>query len=225
METALYLHAIVEIDCVLSGEEFYQNCISGIFDNHTPEWSKVMSQGRIRFLDSLDQNERDVFYAAGLAQEPPTRELVEWWDEISGIARMVSDQNYMEQARIAEMLTIEHETKRLQGLGINQPPIWKGLDDNFAGYDVLSYDMGEFGTINKMIEVKSTTSSPLKFTLSRNEWTQALKFDAAYIFHIWDMAKSPPILHVRTVSQVLPHIPTDNEKGAWKNAIIPVGGA
>ena len=45
----------------------------------------------------------------------------------------------------------------------------------------------------------------------------------AYIFHIWDMAKNPPELHVRTVKQVAPHIPTDNEKGVWKNAEVPLG--
>jgi hypothetical protein len=128
----------------------------------------------------------------------------------------------MVQARAAEQLTIDYEIKRLKEVGIDKAPIWKGLDDNFAGYDVLSYDKGEFGLLNRMIEVKSTTASPLRFFLSRPEWEQALKAGPAYFFHVWDMAKNPPVLYVRTSAQIAPHIPSDNEKGKWSNAEIPL---
>jgi len=128
----------------------------------------------------------------------------------------------MVQARAAEQLTIDYEIKRLKEVGIDKAPIWKGLDDNFAGYDVLSYDKGEFGLLNRMIEVKSTTASPLRFFLSRPEWEQALKAGPAYFCHVWDMAKNPPVLYVRTSAQIAPHIPSDNEKGKWSNAEIPL---
>lgn len=45
-----------------------------------------------------------------------------------------------------------------------------------------------------MIEVKSTIASPLRFIVSRNEWEQADKFGPAYLFHVWDMQKNPPVL-------------------------------
>ena len=45
----------------------------------------------------------------------------------------------------------------------------------------------------------------------------------AYHFHVWDMAKTPPVLHELTAAKVKPHIPTDNEKGKWQSAVIPLG--
>ncbi|MEQ1811072.1 MAG: DUF3883 domain-containing protein [Terricaulis sp.] len=223
LRAAVYLHGLVEVECPLTGDGFYQACITAVVTKHQPNWCKAMKQGRMRFLDSLGQNDRDVFAAAGLVKEPPTIEVVTWWDTVSGFARMLADIDKMEQAREAEALSMEHERQRLKSLGINMEPEWKGLDDNFAGYDVLSYDPGEFAPTNRMIEVKSTVTSPLRFIVSRNEWEQALKFGPAYRFHVWDMQKNPPVLYERTSAQVSAHIPSDNEKGKWKAAEIPLG--
>lgn len=223
MEASLYLYGLIELDCPLDGDGFYQACITAVVTKHQPNWCKAMKQGRMRFLDSLEQNDKDVFAAAGLANEPPTIEVVTWWDTVSGYARMLADIKKMEQAREAEALSMEHERRRLKDLGIGKVPEWKGLDDNFAGYDVLSYDLGGFAPTNRMIEVKSTVASPLRFIVSRNEWDQAAKFGSAYVFHVWDMQKKPPVLYERTVSQVVAHVPTDNEKGKWTAAAIPLG--
>lgn len=222
LEVSAYLHELVEPDCPLSGDGFYQACISAVVTKHQPIWSKAMRQGRMRFLGTLEVNDRDIFAAAGLEKDPPSPNVVAWWDSISCFARLATDLEKMVQARAAEQLTIDHEIKRLKELGIDKAPVWKGLDDNFAGYDVLSFDKGEFGLLNRMIEVKSTTASPLRFFLTRPEWEQALKAGSAYIFHAWDMAKNPPVLYVRTSAQVAPHIPTDNEKGKWSSAEIPL---
>lgn len=223
LEASVYLHGLVGPECALEGEPFYQGCISAVVTKHQPNWSTAMKQGRIRFLDSLEPNDRDVFAAAGLAKEPPSLALAMWWDGVTGLARLLADLEKMKQAREAEQLTMDYETRRLASLGIDKPPIWKGLDDNWAGYDVLSYNPGEFGLVNRMIEVKSTVNSPLRFMLTRNEWDQAVKAGPAYLFHVWDMAKVPPVLYDRAVAQVAPHIPSDNEKGKWKIAEIPLG--
>lgn len=223
LEASVYLHGLIDPNCTVDGNEFYQACISAIVTKHQPTWCKAMKQGRMRFLDSLPSNDRDVFAAAGLAKDSPTASVVTWWDTVTGFARLIFDIEKMEQAREAERLSISHEIERLHGLGINLLPEWKGLDDNFAGYDVLSYDLGEFGPIARMIEVKSTIASPLRFILTRNEWDQALKVGAAYVFHVWDMAKVPPVLYERDATHVAPHIPQDNEKGKWKTVEIPLG--
>jgi hypothetical protein len=65
--------------------------------------------------------------------------------------------------------------------------------------------------------------SPLRFIVTRNEWEQAEKFGPAYLFQVWDMQKAPPVLYERTSEQVAAHIPSDNEKGKWKTAEIPLG--
>jgi hypothetical protein len=213
----------MEDGCPLDGDCFYQACITAVVTKHQPNWCKAMRQGRARFLDSLEQNDRDVFTAAGLMKEPPPIEVAIWWDSVAGFARMLTDLEKMKQAREAEALTMDYERKRLKDLGIDKEPEWKGLDDNFAGYDVLSYDFGDFGPTNRMIEVKSTTASPLRFIVSRYEWEQAQKFGPAYLFQVWDMQKTPPLLYERTSAQVAVHIPSDNEKGRWKTAEIPLG--
>ncbi len=223
LEAAVHLHGLVDPDCALQGEPFYQGCISAVVTKHQPNWSTAMKQGRVRFLDALEPNDRDVFAAAGIAKDPTSLAVAMWWDSVTGAARLAIDLAKMKQAREAELLTIEHEIKRLTSLGINKPPIWKGLDDNWAGYDVHSYDPGEFGLVNRLIEVKSTINSPLRFMLTRNEWDTAVDAGPAYNFHIWDMSKAPPVLYERTVAQVAPHVPSDNEKGKWKDALIPLG--
>lgn len=222
LEASAYLHELVDPGCPLGGDGFYQACISAVVTKHQPIWSKAMRQGRMRFLDTLEINDRDIFVAAGLQNEPPPPNVVSWWDSVSCFARLITDLEKMAQARAAEQLTIDHEIKRLKEIGIDKPPIWKGLDDNFAGYDVLSYDKGEFGLLNRMIEVKSASTSPLRFLLTRPEWEQAKKSGPAYIFHIWDMTKNPAALHVRTTALIAPHIPSDNEKGKWSLAEIPL---
>lgn len=223
LEAGAYLGTLVGADCPMEGGEFYQACIKVVVIQHQPLWAKAMRAGRKRFVSSLSLDDQDIFKAAGLLEDPPSLEIVKWWDDVVGHARLISDNEKMEQARVAEMLSIEHERERLAILNIEKEPGWPGLDNNYAGYDVLSFDKSEHGLVNIMIEVKSTIASPLRFILSRNEWKQAQKVGAAYIFHIWDMAKSPPELYVRTVEQVAAHIPTDNEKGQWSNAAIPVG--
>jgi hypothetical protein len=223
LEAAVYLHRLIENGSPLDGDCFYQACITAIVTKHQPTWFNVMRQGRARFLDSLEQNNKDVFAAAGLMKEPPPIEVALWWDSLAGFARMLTDLEKMKQARIAEAHSIEHERERLKSLGIDKEPEWKGLDDNFAGYDVLSYDPGEFAPTNRMIEVKSTTASPLRFIVTRNEWEQAQRLGPAYFFHVWDMQKSPPVLYERTFAQIAVHIPCDNENGKWKTAEIPIG--
>lgn len=223
IEAALILHQSVDKNCPLDGEVFYQQCIKAVVIHHQPIWAKSMRQGRSRFIDSLGRDDRDVFAAAGLLNTPPDMDIVSWWDETVGHARLSIDTEKMMQARAAEALSIKHEKQKLESLGLEDEPEWIGLDDNFAGYDVLSYEI-EDGTVRtKMIEVKSTIASPLRFYLSRNEWNTAEEVGSSYQFHVWDMAGDPPRLFEFSVDQVRPHIPQDNERGRWSNAEIPVG--
>jgi len=225
---SLDLIASVELESLVgklasnNSRNIYQNCIHKVLIARQPNWISLMKQGRMRFIKSLGLNDYDVFSAAGLLDPHPTSDVVSWWDRMVADSRQIVDLEKMEQARNAERLTIKLESERLVEAGINKAPEWPGLDNNFAGYDVLSYIQGDYGIENKMIEVKSTVASPLRFYISRNEWNQAEKYGQSYIFHVWDMAQSPPILYERTVSQISPHIPSDNEKGAWKSAEIPL---
>lgn len=222
LEASGYLSELVDAECPLDGQEFYQHCIKAVLLKHQPLWAKLMRQGRSRFVKKLDANDQDIFAAAGLMINPTPLEVVTWWDSVSGFARLFSDQEKMEQGRAAELLSLKHEKERLQKLGISKEPEWPGFDDNFAGFDVLSFDKNEYGLINRLIEVKSTTLSPMRFIVTRHEWSKAKKAGDAYLFHVWDMKQEPPVLHIRTVEQVEPHIPENQGKGAWTLADIPM---
>lgn len=222
LEAAKHLHGFVCQGIDIFGGEYYQCCINDVILHRQPSWAKLMRLGRTRFVKKLSRDESSIFRQAGLLMSPPSDEVIKWWDDLSGRVRLAIDTAKMEQARKAEKLTLDHERERLKLLGITEEPIWTAIEDNTAGYDVQSYNKNDYGLINRLIEVKSTIASPLRFNVSRNEWEQAIKFDNAYIFHIWDMKPINPILYERAASDVAPHIPSDNEKGKWTNALIPL---
>jgi hypothetical protein len=182
-----------------------------------------MLQGRSRFYSALERDEQSIFRQAGILDQPPDDGFVEWWDGLTGEMRLLADLERLTRGRAAERLTLAYEAERLAEDGIDQEPQWIGFDDNTKGYDVLSFEWSGNNIVNKLIEVKSTIASPLRFRITRNEWEQAAKFGPSYVFHIWDLQKIPPVLYVRTVDQVQPHVPADNEKGKWQDAEIPVG--
>ena len=224
LDASLELHGLVPMDCLLNGDGFYRACIEAIVVTKQPIWAKQMLNGRKRFVSKLnDVDDISIFEAGGLLLDPPTADIVEWWDAISGKVRLAKDSAKISQARLAESLSMEYEAERLLKIGINATPEWTGFEDNFAGYDVLSYDVGEYSPKNKLIEVKSTTASPLRFFVTRNEWETALKYSDSYFFHVWDMDKEPAVLYEKTADDILPHIPSDNEKGKWALAEIPLG--
>ena len=93
MVAAAYLHEVVDGNCPLSGHGFYQACITGVVVRHQPVWSKAMSQGRKRFLNQIKINPDDevIFRAAGLLEDPPPENVVQWWDETAGRTRLLND--------------------------------------------------------------------------------------------------------------------------------------
>lgn len=205
------------------GAAFYRGCIRPVLLAYRPTWARSMLQGRSRFYSALERNEQSIFRQAGILDEPPEDDFVEWWDVLTGEIRQLGDSDRMARGRKAEKLTIDHEIERLVRDDIQERPRWIGLDDNTKGYDVLSFEKKDGFIVNRLIEVKSTIASPLRFRVTRNEWDQADRSGDAYLFHIWDLNRDPPALFVRTVEQVRPHIPSDNERGKWKDVEVPVG--
>lgn len=226
LDAAAILHDIVPKDARHADTHFYRSCITAVLLFELPGWAKLMTMGRTRFIGGLRDAEfrdyRSLFRQAGLLEEPPLDEDIEWWDHIQARVRLHKDAERMERARQAEKLTIDYERARLRRLGIDLEPTWMAIEDNGKGYDVLSYEPGGFAPTNKLIEVKSTIASPLRFYLTRNEWKEAEKYGAAYVFHVWDMSQNPPALFERTVAEVAPHVPSDNGTGSWSNAEIRV---
>ena len=82
-------------------------------------------------------------------------------------------------------------------------------------------DRGQLDPVSRVLEVKSTIATPLRFYVTRNEWEVCQKMGNAYYFHIWDM--NTKTLYERTAAAVQPHIPVDQGTGRWSVAEIRVG--
>jgi hypothetical protein len=205
-------------------EAFYRECIAAIILSRKQSWARAVIQGRDRLLSQLSRDEHQCFRIAGLLNTPPAEDVVDWWDGIAGKFRLASDQEKLEQGRAAEKLTLKYEREKLARLGIQREPRWIAVEDNTVGYDVLSYTGGGDEPLNQLIEVKSTVASPLRFYLTRNEWRQAERSGSAYVFHIWDVSRTPPRRYERTVDEIRPHVPSDQASGRWTVTEIPVIG-
>lgn len=219
-DAAFQLDPIVLPTAAHDVPDFYQHCIEAAIPAFRPLWGRIITLGRTVFVQKLSRDEIQCFRSAGLLEDPPTRPIISWWDRVAAIARLRSDQEKMVRARQAEEMSLVYESKRLRQLGIDQMPVWMSIEDNTVGYDIQSFDHGSEGPVTRLIEVKSTIASPLRFILTRNEWENAQKYGTAYHFHVWDL--QGPQLHERTTAEVLPHVPTDNERGKWANVMIPI---
>jgi Domain of unknown function (DUF3883) len=220
-EAAFHLDAIVvQSASAEEPEGFYQHCIEAAIPAFRPLWGRIITLGRRKFAQKLSRDELQCFRSAALLEDPPTDGIIAWWDRVASVARMQANQENLIRGRSAEQMSLDYETRRLARLGIDQTPVWMAIEDNTAGYDIQSFDVGTEGPVARLIEVKSTIASPLRFRLTRHEWDTAKKYGSAYFFHVWDL--KGPQLHERTVSDILPHVPTDNARGHWENAEIPV---
>jgi hypothetical protein len=227
LDAALVLDGIVPKTAPHDGVMFYRECLGSVLLVEVPEWAKLMTLGRGRFIKRLKSEDfrdiRSLFRQARLLDEPASSEDIRWWDDIQGRVRLHHDSQKLARARAAELLTMELERSRMSDAGLELEPRWMAIEDNTVGYDVLSYTAGPFGPVSKLIEVKSTIASPLRFYVTRNEWEQAFQVGQAYQFQIWDLQKSPPALYERSVGDVEPHIPSDSGLGRWASVLIPVG--
>jgi hypothetical protein len=193
---------------------FFRETITILVKQTKPWWLRLCSSGRERVRAAMSLNEAQCLEAAGLFSPAPTAEIRKWWDALAQEVRAREDSRRLEQGRAAEQLTIDYETTRLLALGIVNQPRWISLDDNTAGYDVHSYDVGLVEPIAKLIEVKSSTRQPSEIFLTRNEWETAVERAPNYRFHIW-MLPEERLIEL-TPADIQAHIPADIGDGRWQ---------
>jgi len=223
-DAAFGLDAIVDKSApALDAFEFYRECIAASIFDHRPLWVKTIPLGRRKFVQKLETDAQQCFSAAGLLDDPPSEQTITWWDRVSAQTRLMGDEVKMTQAREGERLSLAYESTRLARLGLDKVPIWMSIEDNTVGYDILSYDVGTDGPITRVLEVKSTIASPLRFYVTRNEWEMCQKMSSAYHFHIWDMKTGN--LFERTAADIANHVPKDQGGGRWANVEIRIGAS
>lgn len=197
-----------------------QKLLFWLINEFRPWWRRLIPYGRERVRSGLSEDEAQIFRSCGLFSSPASTEIVGWWDRLAAIVRGERDDALGDQGRYAERLTVEYETKRLQQLGIALTPIWVALDDNGAGYDVRSYDIGQGSPVNRLIEVKSTVADEPQMILTRNEWDTAAKAGESYFFYVWRLPSEE--LTIWSSKAVAAAVPSDRPGGRWREASITI---
>lgn len=213
-QAGLAIERDIPADCDGSSDvEYFKAAIEALINHHEPLWVRLAPGGRDHVLRAVSTNGTQCFRNAGLLETPPSRVVSDWWDALAARVRSERDARLLEQGREAERLSLEFECARLKALGIAREPRWVSIEDNGAGYDILSYDPGTPEPVNKVIEVKSSTQEPPRIVITRGEWDAALEYGNTYVFHIWSAGAINPI--ERNVASMLQHIPVERGHGRW----------
>jgi len=180
-----------------------------------PSWSALITKGRAESAPFFPSDIRVCFEDAALMLAPPTEEIIKWWDDISIFQLDIKQKNNLIVGREGEILSIDFETKRN-----NSSPIWKAIESNMLGYDILSrVSCDDHSPL--LIEVKASTDS-IDFAyayISRNEWNTGIT-SKNYVFHFWIISKKPKIAIIDK-SKLAKCIPSDGVSGNWEVAKVP----
>jgi hypothetical protein len=178
-------------------------------------WANMFPLGREAVKALLTRNEYQVFRNAELFSALPSNEVVYWWDDLSAIYRKEQINN---DFREAELKSLQLEREYLLRQDCPYEPVWVALDDNSLGYDIRSYRYVINEWLPYAIEVKSTSTSKIRFYLTRNEGNLAGRMGQLYSLHYWLPNLSEPIKF--SSSEILENIPINQGHGKWESALI-----
>lgn len=223
-DTAVRLGATVGWDafCVEGSRQHrLRETLGELLRRMRPHWAVASFRGRRRVVDSLSVDQVQCLEVAGLLSSPPTDDVVAWWDRIGRFFRGLYEQNRAEVGRAGERLTLEHEKSRLRAENISKQPTRVSIDDEWKGYDVLSYRRRIDGSIVEVqIEVKASRYSPAEVYLTRPEWDYGQEHVDTYFFYVWNLDSEE--LREITALEVGLDIPADGASGEWQSLRVAV---
>jgi hypothetical protein len=205
--------ANISLICRLACSKFVLNA---------PVLTKLAGKGRESLVTALSEDELQVFRNAGLLDEMPTADVIEWWDEFRALLRKIINDAHVVQGREAERMTMEMEVEIVSQFGTIDKPVWLALNGDHYGYDILSYRKVSDSLPHAiLIEVKSFASTSLpRIFLTRNEWNKAIEAEPNYFFVVWCMEIKE--FKIYSVNDIRPHIPEDIGKGLWQKIEITI---
>ncbi len=180
-----------------------------------PPWTMFALDGRKKTLGfapiEFGQSMTEAYLAEGYDDE-----VIEFWDRLAAIARGQQDIRLSSIGRDGERLTLAYERKRT-----GRDPVWRSIESNADGYDVMSVVSSE-DHAQRQIEVKASTMGLAgSMHLTRNEWDSTDTM-VHHTFHLWNLKDmtAPKLAIVARATMEL-HVPHDNGAGAWKEVEIP----
>ena len=189
--------------------------VSHLVNSNDYPWKQFSHRGRKWVLEKLSPNELQSFKAAGLTEVQMRDQIREWWDCLTTNIKTDSlDFAFREW----EKRSFELEQKRLASEGCPMPCQWVALEDNFIGYDILTYQKTMNGWQKHYVEVKSSETGIFRFHLSYREARIAIRFPSNYSLHFWDTKSET--LSVLSGSDLLAHLPVDQGQGKWQEVLV-----
>ena len=206
-------HGSLNLRCTDS-KEILRNAILSYVKNKKPLWSKNIIFGRTKLLAFCNSSVYQVFVEAGLEKDI-TPDVLKFFDQLRDAVQLFNSENKTLIGRLGEELSLDYEENRTK-----QKPVWIALEDNCAGYDILSIS-NDSEKAPLQIEVKtSIRDNGAAFYLTRNEWNVAEK-SKNYHFHFWYIDKSNEVLFYHCdKTEVAEHIPFDKGTGQWQEVYI-----
>lgn len=195
----------------------YQMLIENEAQFH-PIWLSTLPRGRRALRDVLTADASECFRRAGAFDVQPTVEVVAFLDRLTSLARAQANMPLVESGRRAERLSFEREVTRCADIPGAPAVVWVALEDNWAGYDILSSCLVDERPSPKLIEVKSCSGWPLRLIITRNEWDTACRHPEAYVVHFWDLNVTR--LYELSWSDLQPHMPVDQGDARWDSATL-----
>ena len=195
-------------------KEFTYTAILKYAEKHKPLWLKYASFGREKVLQFCSDELKQIFIEGEL-DCGNTAEIVIFWDTLAEMARESKKSDNLSIGRLGERLSFIYETERTK-----EEPIWMALEDNMAGYDILSKKNTD-DEIKIKIEVKTSKNKEGLFFLTKNEWEEA-ETSKYYYFHLWNINQvSSPQIGIIGKEEVAIHIPKKQNLGEWNQVEIP----
>ena len=189
--------------------------ISDYIKNATDAWIFLIPRGRKECISYIPSDVLVCLRSAKLLESPPSDDIVLWWDSQAQLIGNIKDDKALSVGRAGEKLTLKYESERTDA-----EPIWKAIESNLVGYDVLSI-IEKNETVKLLIEVKASTRkiNNAEAFITRNEWDTAINSNN-YVFHFWLISEKSNELAVLSIDDIRSHIPEDQGRGEWKEAKV-----
>ncbi|MGQ0635268.1 MAG: protein NO VEIN domain-containing protein [Planctomycetaceae bacterium] len=180
-----------------------------------PAWARLLPAGRAESLPVMPPDARQCFNEAGLAVNPPTDDVIAWWDDLAAAARGRLADYLTRVGRDGERCSLKYEERR-----VGRRPIWKSIESNKSGYDLLSLVSRE-DCSKLQIEVKASEQpiDSASMHITRTEWEVA-STGGRYVFHLWSITDIKRLV-VLTPADLAGHVPTNSGIGRWESLEIP----
>jgi hypothetical protein len=180
-------------------------------------WKQFSNRGRKWVLGRLSPNELQSFTAAGLTKDMMDDQIREWWDALASRNTVESPDFGF---RIWEKRSFEKELERLSKEKCPLFPEWVALEDNFMGYDILTYHKTRGGWQKHYLEVKSSETGITRFYLSHREAAIATRFTENYSLDFWDVKSGT--LRQLSGNELLAHLPINQGQGKWQEVLVTI---